>query len=79
MNRESTRIILHRIFEDVFADSEFEFSDTLDREDLSAWDSLGHIRLIAATEEAFNIRFSIEEIENLTSVRKLLEQIDIHS
>ena len=75
MNREDTRVALKRVFEDVFADSPFEFSDALSRESLEAWDSLGHIRLIAATEEGFDIRFTIEEIEKLTSVALLLERI----
>ena len=75
MNREDTRVALKGVFEDVFADSPFEFSDSLSRENLEAWDSLGHIRLVAATEEAFEVRFTIEEIEKLTSVATLLERI----
>jgi acyl carrier protein len=79
MTREDTRVALQRIFEDVFGDSPFEFSDGLSRESLPAWDSLGHIRLIAATEDAFDIRFTIEEIEKLTSVGRMVERIDARS
>jgi acyl carrier protein len=75
MNREETRVALKRVFEDVFAENAFDFSDSLSRETLEAWDSLGHIRLISATEEAFDIRFTIEEIEKLTSVGQMLERI----
>jgi acyl carrier protein len=76
MNREDTRVALQRVFEDVFADNPFEFADSLSRETLEAWDSLGHIRLIAATEEAFDVRFTIDEIEKLTSVARILERLD---
>lgn len=79
MNREDTRVGLQRVFEDVFADNPFEFSDTLSRETLEAWDSLGHIRLIAAAEEAFDVRFTIEEIEKLTSVARILERLEAGS
>lgn len=78
MSRDNIRVDLHRIFEDVFAEDPFQFSDSLCREDLPSWDSLGHIRLIAAIEEEFSIRFSIEEIEGLTSVGTLVERIDAH-
>ncbi len=40
---------------------ELEFSKT------AAWDSIAHMRLIAAIEEAFAIRLTIEEILGLSS------------
>jgi acyl carrier protein len=32
------------------------------------WDSLGHLRLVLAVEQAFNVRFAAEEIPQLTTV-----------
>jgi acyl carrier protein len=75
MNPDEIRGTLRRVFGEVFEGEPFEFSDALARENLQAWDSLGHIRLISATEEAFDIRFTIEEIENLTSVGRMVECI----
>jgi acyl carrier protein len=72
---EAVRARLKRIFNEVFEDSGVEYSDSLSRETLQAWDSLGHIRLISATEEEFGVQFTIEEIEGLTSAAQLLEKL----
>jgi acyl carrier protein len=39
------------------------------------WDSLRHINLIFALEEAFEVRFSDEEIPALTNVRAIEEAL----
>jgi acyl carrier protein len=75
MSPDEIRGTLQRVFGEVFEGERFEFSDALGRDTLEAWDSLGHIRLIAATEEAFNIRFTIDEIEGLTNVGKIVARI----
>jgi acyl carrier protein len=73
MNENDVRATLHRVFQEVFEDEPFEFADTLGRETLKTWDSLGHIRLVAAVEEAFNTTFTIEEIESFTTAGKIIE------
>jgi acyl carrier protein len=75
MNQNDVRSTLKKVFEEVFEDEQFEFSDSLGRETLKAWDSLGHIRLVAAVEEAFGATFSIEEIEGFTSAGKIAETV----
>lgn len=75
MNQDSIRETLQRVFAEVFEGEAFQFSDSLGRDNLPAWDSLGHIRLIAATEDAFALRFTIEEIEGLTSVGRMVARI----
>lgn len=75
MNRDEIRASLERIFHEVFEEEDFEFSESLSREQLEAWDSLGHIRLISATEETFDVRFTLEEIEGLTSAGRIVECI----
>lgn len=75
MNQDEVRGTLQRVFAEVFEGEAFQFSDSLGRDNLQAWDSLGHIRLIAATEDAFDIRFTIEDIENLTSVGRMVARI----
>jgi acyl carrier protein len=73
MNRDDFRARLQQVFREVFEDEEFEFSDALSRENLKVWDSLGHIRLVAALEETFGVAFTIEEIETFTSAGKIAE------
>jgi len=60
------------VFREVFDDESLVVSDTLSTETLSAWDSLGHIRLISALEDDLAITFTLEEIESMTSVAKIL-------
>ncbi|MBK9685536.1 MAG: acyl carrier protein [Betaproteobacteria bacterium] len=45
-------------------------------EDLPAWDSLGHVNLMMALEQAFDIYVEVEDFERLTSVRAMLEYLD---
>ena len=39
------------------------------------WDSLGHIRLILATEKEFGLKFNTAQIPKLTSLSALCEEI----
>lgn len=39
------------------------------------WDSLGQLRLIIATEEAFNVSFNIDEIASLTTFERMLNKV----
>lgn len=74
-NRDEAHSALRRVFQDVFDDDELEISDGMARDSFPAWDSLGHIRLVTATEEAFGISFTIEEIEAMTSVGRVVDSI----
>ncbi|MBS0366447.1 MAG: acyl carrier protein [Proteobacteria bacterium] len=75
MNDHAVRATVARVFAEVFEGEDFAFSDQLSRETLKAWDSLGHIRLIGALEEAFDTRFTIEEIERFTGVTPILVRL----
>jgi len=46
---------------------------------LKAWDSLAHIRLIGGIENEFNIQLSLVEIEQTTSVRQFVRLIEERS
>lgn len=45
-------------------------------DDLSAWDSLGHINLMMAIEAAFDTMLDPEEMNDLTSVPKILAHLE---
>lgn len=62
---------LQNIFQEVFDDEQFQLRDETSPESLAAWDSLGHIRLIAALEDEFQLTFTLEEIEAMSSVGKI--------
>ena len=46
-------------------------SDTLKMGDIEQWDSVAHLDLVSALEEAFGLSFSAEEMMELTSVAAL--------
>jgi acyl carrier protein len=43
--------------------------------DLAAWDSMGHIHLMVALEEAFGIHLEVEDFGRLTSVPAILDHL----
>ena len=45
------------------------------QKDLKAWDSLAHIRLVSGIESEFDIQFSLAEIEQINSVRQVVDLI----
>lgn len=44
-------------------------------ETVSAWDSMGHLNLILATEQRFGVMLDPEEVPKLTSVQKLANAV----
>jgi acyl carrier protein len=42
-------------------------------EDLAAWDSLGHVNLIMALEQTFNVYIEVEDFAGLNSVPAIIE------
>ena len=53
---------------------------TLKYQDIKAWDSVGHMGLVAAIEEAFDIMMETEDIIDLSSYEKgkeILAKYDI--
>jgi acyl carrier protein len=75
MNSDQIRNKLGDIAREAFDDEGLDVTDTLTREDVESWDSLGHIRLIAAVEEAFQMNFTIDEIEGVTSIGQIVKVI----
>jgi acyl carrier protein len=62
---------LTMIFRDVFEDDDIELADELTAADVDGWDSIAHINLIVAIEEAFGVKFSDRELGTLADVGAL--------
>lgn len=75
MNRGEARAALEALFRDVFDNDEVVLTEDLDRQSFPSWDSLGHIRLVSTVEESFGVTFTIEEIESMNSVDRILDLI----
>ena len=63
------------VFEGVF-DEDVELRPDLTAGDVRGWDSLGHIRLMLATQKAFKVKFTAAEVSNLANVGELVGLIN---
>lgn len=61
------------IFFDIFRVR--DISIETNRRDISEWDSLGHMRLIALIEKRFDIRFEYSEIIGIFSVKEIQDYL----
>lgn len=65
------------IFRDVFDDPELQPRPEMVADDVDAWDSLSHIRLILSVEKAFRINFSTAEIGRAQNVGEFVDMIRV--
>lgn len=69
---------LQPIFRDIFDDDEITLNDYTAADDIEDWDSLAHMQLISAVEEAFEIEFNIGEINSFANVGEMVDSICKH-
>ena len=69
---EEIRGILSNVFEVPAS----EIGDAFSPKATSRWDSAGHMKLIMALEEAFDIMFDDDEVGDLVSVASIVEAVD---
>lgn len=51
--------------------------ESFHRDDAPAWDSMNHLRMVSALEEAFGIRFTMKEVgemERFDTIRRLVSE-----
>ncbi|NQV43422.1 MAG: acyl carrier protein [Rhodospirillales bacterium] len=60
------------VFQTVFDDGELAVFPGMSAKDVVGWDSFNHINLIVALEEAFELSFTADEIDNMTCVGDLV-------
>ena len=53
--------------------NENDFKDTLKYNEIPEWDSIGHMTLISALEEAFKVTFETDDIVDYSSYKKGVE------
>tara|TARA_B100001027_G_scaffold215840_1_gene190671 strand:- start:9 stop:248 length:240 start_codon:yes stop_codon:yes gene_type:complete len=53
--------------------NENDFKDSLKYNEIPEWDSIGHMTLISALEEAFKISFETDDIVDYSSYKKGVE------
>ncbi len=72
MGKEDILKKLELIFEDVFDMDDIELAEETSSDDIEDWNSLNHITLISEIEQAFDIKFSMQEMLEIKDVKKIV-------
>ena len=67
-------------FADAFDLDKSEVGEDLEYQKIKAWDSIGHMELISALEDAFDIEFETDDIIDFSSYEKgkeILKKYDV--
>ena len=75
MSREKIFEKLNDVFRDVFDDEEITVNDTTTADDIEDWDSLEHINLLVAVENAFGMKFNMGEVNTMKNVGEMADII----
>ena len=75
MTREDVYGRLNGVFRDVFDDEDITVDDSTTADDIEDWDSLEHINLIVAVENAFGIKFNMGEVNAMKNVGEMVDII----
>lgn len=75
MTREAAYEKLNEVFRDVFDDEEIVVTDSTTSSDIEDWDSLEHINLVSAVEQAFGIKFSMGQVVTMKNVGEMVDII----
>ena len=75
MTRESVFEKLNEIFRNNFDDDEIVLNDETSSADIDDWDSLEHINLVVTIQDAFNVKFNIDEVNAMKNVRDIVDLI----
>jgi acyl carrier protein len=71
MDQDAVMATLSDLIQDVFNDPDLAIGPTTSAADIAGWDSMTHITLIVAIEQAFGIRFRTSEMDGLHDVGEL--------
>lgn len=75
MDKQNILEELQNIFVDVFDIEDLRINLETNASDIEGWDSLAHINLIAAIQEEYDIRFSMDDVTSMKSVNDMIEAI----
>ena len=76
MERNDTLKRVEEIFREELEQDELVLTDETTAEDVEGWDSLSHVQLVAAMEEAFGIEFKSREILSWDNIGDLIDCIE---
>lgn len=75
MTRQEVFEKLDAIFRDEFDDETIHVTERTTAGDVEGWDSLAHIGLMVAIEEAFGMKFTMGEVTGMKNVGEMTDII----
>lgn len=75
MTRQTITKRTQDIFRDIFNDPALVIYDSMSANDIGDWDSLNHVNLISAAQQAFQIKFELSELRDLNNVGAIIDLI----
>lgn len=75
MSREDILKKLGEIFCEDFDDDDLVITMDTEKDEIEEWDSFEQIRLISSIEEKFEVKFTLDEIDNLNNVKSIVESL----
>ncbi len=75
MKREEIFEKLNEIFRNNFDDDEIELKNETSSADIDDWDSLEQINLVVAIQDAFKVKFNIDEVNAMKNVGEMVDFI----
>ena len=76
MERNEILKRVEEIFREELEQEDLVLTDDTTADDVDGWDSLSHVQLVAAMEEAFGIEFKSREILSWDNVGDLIDSIE---
>ena len=76
MERDEILKRVEEIFREELEQEDLVLTDETTADDVDGWDSLSHVQLVAAMEEAFGIEFKSREILSWDNVGDLIDSIE---
>ena len=64
---------LFNVFREVFPESDIDEFPRLEREECDFWDSLKNLELMITIEHSFDIRFTLKQLEKISSAQDILD------
>jgi acyl carrier protein len=71
MNAKENEKKIAEIFSSLFEVNPSELKDSSSSADIAKWDSLQHLNLVLALEEAFGLQLSPDEVESMRSLGEI--------
>jgi acyl carrier protein len=76
MDRSEILAKVEEIFREELELDDLVLTDETTADDVEEWDSLSHVQLVAAMEEAFGIEFKSREILSWENIGDLIDSIE---